>query len=341
MDTLRDRAVLETLRDAVAVTDPAGLIRWTNAAHARLYGVAREDALGQPLCRFSALGAARQLELAQEMRDALARHGHWSGRLHAMHRNGTRIVTDTCVSLVTGEDGDHWVSVQRDVTEQRQMEEAALATLCIEQHRVGVQLHESLGQELAGAAMLVRALRRQAAAGRAPDPQLLGDVEGLLQSAVASCRGLAQGMSPFIIDDDGLGVALQDLAQRSARGRALGVVAQACSDSAQLRGNSAYHVFRITSLALDSALQREAVAAAEVQVWREADRIAVAVVADGIETSVDPQSVQQRQLRHWLRTLGGAMEPLEASAGRSGVIMLLPLPEYADAVLHEPLLRRA
>jgi Fe-S-cluster formation regulator IscX/YfhJ len=119
------------------------------------------------------------------------------------------------------------------------------------------------------------------------------------------------------------------------------VVAQACADSAQLRGNSAYHVFRITSLALDNVLQREAVATAEVQVWREADRIAVAIVADGVETTVDPQSVQQRELRHWLRTLSGAIEPLQASAGRSGVIMLLPLPEYADAVLHEPLLRRA
>jgi PAS domain S-box-containing protein len=341
MDTLRGRAVLETIRDAVAVADPGGVVRWTNAAHARLYGVAREEAQGQPLHRFAAVGATRQLELAQEMRDALARQGHWTGRLHGMRRDGTRIVTDTSVSLVTSEDGDQWVSVQRDVTEQWQMEEAALAALCLEQHRVGVQLHESLGQELAGAAMLVRALRSQMATGRATDPQLLGDVEALLKSAVASCRGLAQGMSPFIIDDDGFGVALQDLARRSAHERMLAVVAQSCADSARLRGNSAYHVLRITRLALDCALQREGVAAAEVQVWREADRIAIAVVADGVETPPDPHSTEHRQLRHWLRTLGGAMEELEASAGRRGVIMLLPLPEYGGALVREPLLRRA
>jgi PAS domain S-box-containing protein len=341
VESLKDSNVLETIRDAVAVADHQGVIRWTNAAYARLYGLERHEAHGQPLHRFSARGAVRQLELAQEIRDTLARHGHWSGRLDGLRKDGARVVTDTCVTLLHGDAGDRWVSVHRDVTEHMQMEEAALATLCLEQHRLGLHLHDSLGQELAGAAMLVRSVRSQLLAGRPPDAALLGDVEALLQSAVASCRGLAQGMSPFIIDDDGLGVALEDLARRSAHERAVGVLAQACAESAQLRGNSAYHVFRITRLALACALRRAGVTNVEAQVWREADRVAIAVVADGSEAAIDPACVDQRLLRHWLRSLGGAIDHLEASAARKGVIMLLPVPEFDAAALPEPRALRA
>jgi PAS domain S-box-containing protein len=323
--------VLESLRDAVAVADPAGHIVWTNAAHARLYGLERDEAHGHPLQRFGVRGPVRELELAQEIRDALARRGHWSGRFDGLHKAGTRVVTDTSVTLLPGDAGDLWVSVQRDVTEHLHMEELALATLCLEQRHVGVELHEGLGQELAGAAMLVRAARNRIDAGAAPDPALLGDVEALLQDAVAGCRELAQRMSPFIIHDDGLGVALQDLARRSARERERGVVAQACADTAQLRGHSAYQVLRVVRLALGCALQREAVAAAHVQVWREVDRVAIAVVADGSETAAGPEAQEQRMLRHWLRVHGGAIDRLEVAAGRHGVLMLLPVAEFDGA----------
>lgn len=325
--------ILETIREAVTVTDRAGTIVWANSAFALLLGAGREPLAGQPLQRFSALSGARRIEQWQEMRDAITRRGAWQGRVDARRLDGVPLVTDACVSVVDGEHGELWVHVHRDVTERLELEEAALSASRAEQQRLGLALHDSLGQELAGTSMLVRTLRSAVSAGAAADPSLLRDVETLLQASVSRCRDLAQGVSPFVIDENGLGAAIQDLVHRVRAASGVAAIrADVCGRTAGCAGNFGHHLYRLAQLALATMLERRALTSIDLQLWcEEDDSVVLAITADGEPMRPGTLGADERLLRHSIARLGGSFEPLQAARQRSGLIVMLPWSAAAPA----------
>jgi PAS domain S-box-containing protein len=319
--------ILETLHEAVAVTDRDGCIQWANAAFGALVGVAHDRLAGRELQQFAAVSGARLVEQRQAMRDAIARRGAWLGRVDARRQDGSIRITEACVSAVEGENMDLWVHVHRDVTERVALEEVALDASRAEQQRLGLELHDRLGQELAGTSMLVRTLRTAVGAGAGADPALLRDVETLLQGSVSRCRDLAQAVSPFIIDESGLGAAVQDLVHRARAATGIAAIrADVCARVAAIGGNFGYHLYRLAQLSLASVLSRPGVGAVDLQVWHEEDdRVALAIVADGAVPRHAEPSPDERLLRHRLALLGGSVEPLAAGRGRSGLIAMVPV----------------
>ncbi len=323
---LSDR-ILERIREAVAVTDRNGRIRWANAAFGTLVGLPREPLAGSELQRFQGGSEARRIEQRQEIRDAVERRGVWQGRIDARRTDGSPRITEACVSRVDDGDGDLWVHVYRDITERVTLDEASLAANRVEQQHLGVELHDSLGQELAGTSMLVRTLRNAIAAGAGVDPALLRDIESLLQSSVSRCRDLAQAVSPFIIAEQGLGAALQDLVHRARASQGIAAIrADVCARTARLDGNFGYHLYRLAQWSLSTMLAREAVASVDLQLWwEEDDRVVLAIMADGRAPPHCADSAEERLLRHRLELLGGSCEPLQASGGRTGLIAMVPV----------------
>jgi PAS domain S-box-containing protein len=79
-----------------------------------------------------------------------------------------------------------------DITERRRLEREVIEVANREQVRIGNDLHDGLGQELAGIALLMKSIGSQA---HGSNPQLTADlstVTELVNHAVASCRELAQ-----------------------------------------------------------------------------------------------------------------------------------------------------
>ncbi len=338
--------ILGSLRDAVVVTDRRGHIRWANAAFRALLGRHCAELIGCDLERFSGASEARRIEQRQALRDTLARHGAWRGQLELRHADGSVRILEACVSIAEHGPSEHGqealqVHLCRDVTERIGLDEAALAASRAEQQQLGVALHDSLGQELAGTSMLVRTLRNAVGAGAGADPLLLGEVEALLQSSVSHCRSLAQAVPPFVIDEDGLGAALQSLVRRvRTAGCGASIRVEVCARTARLDGNLGHHLYGVAQLALAIALTRTAVSSVDLQLWwEEDDRIVLAIVADGHARARRNQapahrgdasaelgdSPDERLLRHRLERLGGSCEPLQASGGRSGLIAMVPV----------------
>lgn len=84
-----------------------------------------------------------------------------------------------------------------------------------EQERIGHDLHDSLGQELTGVALLLKALDNQI--GRAA-PGLQARVRAIrdmIDQCIATTRALAHGLSPVHLDRDGFVGALEQLAANS------------------------------------------------------------------------------------------------------------------------------
>jgi len=84
-----------------------------------------------------------------------------------------------------------------------------------EQERVGHDLHDGVGQELTGAALLLKALDDEISRAAPQLTPRVRAVRDMIGQCIATTRSLAQGLSPVHLDRNGFAGALEQLAANS------------------------------------------------------------------------------------------------------------------------------
>lgn len=105
--------------------------------------------------------------------------------------------------------------IAREMDERMRLEGEIHSTAAREQQRVGQDLHDSLGQKLAGALFLSRGLTRQLEQAGRDEKQSARQLHDTMKDAVAEVRRMARGLVPVTIGEDGLADALRRLAEES------------------------------------------------------------------------------------------------------------------------------
>ncbi len=119
----QQHALLDSTSDAIITTDLDSVIQSWNRAAEALYGWSTEEAIGRRV------GELVPTEYDDRDDDALATllaEGTGSGEVVQTRKDGTRILVHTSTDLVKDDAGHptHVVSINRDITERKQMEEA-------------------------------------------------------------------------------------------------------------------------------------------------------------------------------------------------------------------------
>ena len=139
----------------------------------------------------------------------------------------------------------------RDITERKRLEQEILDVSGRERQSIGRDLHDGLGQELTGVALMLRGLATRIQS-RCPDvvPNV-NEVVALVNQSIDTARSLARGLLPVRTETGGIAFALRALA---ARGRDLyGMDVNFTSDVApgfELNETDASHLYRIAQEAL-------------------------------------------------------------------------------------------
>jgi PAS domain S-box-containing protein len=102
-----------------------------------------------------------------------------------------------------------------DVTERRELEREILHISEDEQHRIGRDLHDVLGQNLAGIAFLSKVLSRRLAAEKRPESEQAAEIAALAGQAVTQTRAISRNLCPVELTEEGLWKALQCLAEHT------------------------------------------------------------------------------------------------------------------------------
>lgn len=113
------------------------------------------------------------------------------------------------------ERGHVFEGTMMDVTEQRQMEQVIIATSQREQRRIGIDIHESLSQDLSALSMLATALEtglRQA--GSAVLADQAANLAALTRLTVSKSTSLAYSLTPIDIQVGGLKTELRRMAEK-------------------------------------------------------------------------------------------------------------------------------
>lgn len=309
--------ILQTVQEAVAVVDVGGRIVWCNAAFDQMFGSVRGGSAGLAWAQFADPAQPLQRELQSQLLLQAAQTGFHTGHWRGRRADGVLLDVETGVTCVVGDEAPLWIAVHRDVSTLRATEKAVLEASLEEQSRIGTALHEGLGQDLAGASMLLNAARADIAAGHDAS-QCLSSVEALLQSAVGRCVDLAQRLSPFLIERSGLASALQDLSRRARAHHDLDLHLDVGPEVSGIVGNDAYHVLRLAQSAVDFAVGAAGATRLALGLRREGDEFVLCVSGDARSVPQAELEFADRLMRYRAGALGGTSDSLATGGGEFG-----------------------
>lgn len=102
--------------------------------------------------------------------------------------------------------------LSREANRRRELERRLLLAIEKELAQVGLELHDELGQNLTGTALLAKTLQKKLAEKGLPEAADAARVHALVNETIRQTRLISHGLSPHIMGPEGLIEALQQLA---------------------------------------------------------------------------------------------------------------------------------
>ncbi|HEY3656735.1 MAG TPA: PAS domain S-box protein [Steroidobacteraceae bacterium] len=139
----------------------------------------------------------------------------------------------------------------RNITERKRLEQEILDVSSRERQTIGRDLHDGLGQELTGVALMLRGLATRIQKESPESVEQVNEIVVLVNQSIETARALARGLLPVNTDGGGLSFALRALADRSRTLYGFEVDFRAdVAPELTLRETTASHLYRIAQEAL-------------------------------------------------------------------------------------------
>ena len=197
-------AIVESSFDAIVGEDLNGRITSWNRAAERIFGHSAAEMVG----RFFAalLPAARRKEYRKVRGRLMIGDLVEPFEMAILRKGGRRLQISVTVSPVKNADGSlvGTSTIARDVSRRRLLEAEIVNISEREQRRIARDLHEGLGQQLAGISCLSNVLKGKLAGHDGEESAIAAKISSLLNATVAQSRDLAQGLQPVPPAPDGL-----------------------------------------------------------------------------------------------------------------------------------------
>jgi PAS domain S-box-containing protein len=342
---LEFRDALNSAAEGILMVDPDGRIEFANPSVTGLFGHEVRELMC--LSADCLLPARHREEFAKRLADFLAEP---TARplaptdLVGLKKDGTEFAVELSASVMQRARGPRVVAFVSDVTQSRKaalkirayqdrlrhMAFDAALTEEQERRRIAVELHDTVGQELALARIKLAPLQAEL---EGEQRMAAGVVMDTLKRAIDSSSALAFELSPPILYDLGLGKALAWLADamETLHGFKLEVIDDGATDS--LDDASKAIVFRSVRELLMNVLKHAEVGTAKVSLHQTDQECQIDVLDNGIGFDPDRETAFRSNgggfgllsVREQITRLGGTLNILSAPQRGTDIRILVPL----------------
>ena len=313
----RWNSLAENAPDIVALVDPRGALEWITRqpGEARSWSlqglVPAEMSVGGYLERIFDRGESVQFESGWR-----TGKGWYSFRLGPVTTSGR---VESAVLVISD------ISSRRQLEQElRQLSARQQESIESERLRLSREVHDELGQLLTALKIELARLERQIS-----DDVLMERVESLqalVDSTMGSVRRIASRLRPPLLDELGLGSALEWLAEDFCGRSGLGLELKHQIDHKRLSPELSLTAFRLVQESLTNVVRHARASRVQVRVESHPSQLGILVQDDGCGIPNDAQpGLGLLGFRERVRQLGGTLRIEAMPEGGTAVEALLPL----------------
>jgi PAS domain S-box-containing protein len=332
--TLKERYedLFENANDMAYTHGPDGRITSINQAGVVLLQRSRQDILSRNIVDFiveEQQAAARQW-LDQIARGAGPMTTEWDFSVPATQRLRLEISTRPIENrgVVLEIEG-----MARDITERKRLEREILEISNREQRRIGHDLHDGVCQQLAGIALMTATLADQLNEKSAAEARQGERISGLLNDVIRQTRGVARGLFPVRLEENGLVSALEELAATAED-----VFKTPCqfvcgNPPAAVDHDVGIHLYYIAHEGVANACKHGGASSVTISLEPQADRYALCVRDDGrgfVLNGKGHAGMGIRIMQYRAKVIGATLT-LRSAPGMGTDVACLFLPMAANA----------
>ncbi len=314
--------------DAFLIIDSHGIVTFASAATEAMIGMAPSHAIGNAAA--SLFGPDHQETFARflnrlvaEPREALSLElslepTHGSPRtLRLLGANRLANVHIEGLTLTIS-----------DISEQRALERDVLTAANHERLRLAGEIHDGLGQELSGIALMLHGLSKSPELEALRSRTELDAIVGHVTEAIRGARDLARGLSPIYVVRGSLRDALQRLEREAGTNPTVHVEVDPALGELVIDELPADHLYRIAREAVKNAIRHGACSKIEVRLRVLDETLWLEIADDGIGyelRAVADNGFGLRLMEYRARIIGASFEIARRETGGTTVRALVRL----------------
>jgi PAS domain S-box-containing protein len=232
----------------------------------------------------------------------------------------------------------------RDITDRIELEAEILQTSEKESRRIAQDLHDGLGQLLAGVAHLAHTLHKNLAAKSHPEAPQSERIVKVIYEAIAQARSLSRGLHPVESVSNGLMVALETLARQTKSLFQINC-RFTCRRPLLIADDAvATHLYRIAQEAVSNAIKHGKPGRIEISLTGMPEQIALVVKDDGTGIHIRQRKnsgMGLRIMQYRARIIDGSLTIKNEEGGGTAVVCTVPLSGKGAMRRHKTTRRRA
>jgi PAS domain S-box-containing protein len=332
----RMRAVVDAAAEGIITIDTRGVIQSFNAAAKKLFGYKDNEVIGQNVKMLMPPSyAGEHDDYIRRYLETGEKKIIGSGReVRGRHKDGTTFPMHLSVSEIQDGGTSGFAGIVRDLTQQRELEKHLADAQVAERRRLAQDIHDSLGGQVAGVAMLADLLRKALEEEGSSQVELAAELARYVRETHALLRQVSRGLLPVEVDEHGLTAALKELVARLDSTRP-GSCTFVCERPVAMADNfAANHLFRIVEEAAQNALRHAGAEQITIGLENGADgSILVTVHDNGIgfdESAAQSGGMGLHTMRYRADLIGARLRILPADGGGTVVKLVLPPPGAAN-----------
>ncbi|MDB5326821.1 MAG: putative signal transduction histidine kinase [Phycisphaerales bacterium] len=333
----RMRAIVETASDAIITIDEHGIIDSLNPAAEEMFGYPAAELLGQNVSRIMPQPYCDQHDeyLRRYRQTGMAAIIGIGRDVTAVRRDGSLVPVHLAVNEVRLASRLMFTAVLHDLTNRRRLEKLVAEASAREQQRIGQDLHDGLGQQLAGMSFFCKSLATRLEAKSLPEAADARRMGELITEALIQARGLARGLNPVMSNQNGLMAALEHLAAYAQN--TFSVPCRFTCEKPVFLDDTTFatHVYRIAQEAVTNALKHAMPSQVEIDLKQDANDVTLTITDDGQGIAADAcpagrAGIGREIMRSRAAFIGGTLQIAPGPAGGTVVRCTFPQPVHPE-----------
>jgi signal transduction histidine kinase len=208
--------------------------------------------------------------------------------------------------------------LQAAIAERRRLEYELLEITEKERRRIGLDLHDDLGQQLSGLALMTKGLELKLAKRRAPEASEAARIHNLVQQAMSHARDLARDLATLDLKGADLPAALDGLAQHATQLFKISCRSERDGTIPPLESNIASQLYKIAQEAVTNAIKHGKAKSVGISLANGGSQIILTIHNDGLPfpSLVSPSTGMGLRIMNYRASLIGAALEIKGNAPR-------------------------